>query len=75
MDINFVQAQKIKGYGSKSYTGDEIEKIKKETNIQLNVIHNLNEYVDFIDKLSFNSKNPIFYRGHENANYLSPPSP
>ena len=78
-DDKFEHAKKIKGYGSYSspYLEEEITEEKNLGNgsrIKVTIIHDLKEFVGFIDGVPYNYKNPVFYRGHENANYLLLPS-
>ena len=75
----FELAKKIKGYGSYSspYFEEEITEEKTFGNgsrVKVTIIHNLEEFVGFIDGMPYDYKNPVFYRGHENANYLLLPS-
>ncbi len=75
----FEHAKKIKGYGSYSspYLEEEIAEEKNLGNgsrVKVTIIHNLEEFVGFIDGMPYDYKNPVFYRGHENANYLLLPS-
>ena len=78
-DKLFTQAEKIKGYGS--YSSDipkkEILKIKileSGLKVKPTIIENLVQYLKFIKRLNISYENPVFYRGHVNANYLLNPS-
>lgn len=73
----FEIAKKIKGYGSydKSVSDSEIEEIKTvkgsdKLRVQPKVIRNLAEYIKFISEIKSSFKNPVFYRGQTNADYL-----
>ena len=77
----FNLAQKIKGYGSyeKSVPEDEITRTKKlhgetELKVQPTIIHNLSDYMKFINKIDSSYANPVFYRGQTNADYLLTPN-
>lgn len=76
----FNLACKIKGYGSydKSVSISEIEKIKtvsgdEPLKVKPKVIKTLPEYFDFIKNIASSYKNPVFYRGQTNADYLMTP--
>lgn len=74
---SFENAKKIKGYGSydKSVSDSEIEEVKTvkgadKLRVQPKVIRNLAEYIKFISEIKSSFKNPVFYRGQTNADYL-----
>ena len=78
---NFKLAKKIKGYGSydTSDSDDEIESIKTvhgsdNLKVKPTIIRSLADYIKFISKIESSYKNPVFYRGQPNADYLLTPN-
>ncbi len=78
---NFKLAEKIKGYGSyeKSVSYSEIEKEKNVSGevplkVKPRIVTKLSEYIDFINQIDSSYKNPVFYRGQPNADYLLTPN-
>ena len=76
----FEKALKLKGYGSFDNIKNNYSKIEKTVTlkdglkVKPTVITSLKEYVEFVSKLDTSYKNPIFYRGQGNANYLINPT-
>lgn len=74
-------AIRLKGYGS-DLSKDSSDKKKLEKTVRVDneltvkptVITCLKEYVEFIGKIEYSYKNPVFYRGQGNANYPITPS-
>ncbi len=75
---NFELAQKIKGYGSYKKecfdSGNKIKHVKEPIKVQVNIIKNINEYIEFINDVKSPYLNPVFYRGQTNADYLLTPN-
>ena len=78
---NFEIAEKIKGYGSydKSVSDSEIEEVKTvkgadKLKVKPKVIRDLAAYIRFISEIKSSYKNPVFYRGQTNADYLLTPN-
>lgn len=74
-------AIRLKGYGSDlnkdSSDKKRLEKsvrVDNELTVKPTVITCLKEYVEFIGKIEYSYKNPVFYRGQGNANYPITPS-
>ena len=77
----FEIAKKIKGYGSydKLVSDSEIEEVKTvkgadKLKVKPKVIQNLADYIKFISEIKSSYKNPVFYRGQTNADYLLTPN-
>ena len=77
----FENAKEIKGYGSydKSVSDDEIESMKTlpgedKLKVRPKIIRTLAEYINFIKEIESSYKNPVFYRGQTNADYLLTPN-
>lgn len=73
-------AIRLKGYGSDlskdSSDKKRLEKavrVDNELTVKPTVITCLKEYIEFIGKIEYSYKNPVFYRGQGNANYLISP--
>lgn len=74
-------AIRLKGYGS-DLSKDSSDKKRLEKSVRVDneltvkptVITCLKEYVEFIGKIEYSYKNPVFYRGQGNANYPITPS-
>lgn len=75
-------AIRLKGYGS-DLSKDSSDKKRLEKSVRVDneltvkptVITCLKEYIEFIGKIEYSYKNPVFYRGQGNANYpISPGS-
>lgn len=74
-------AIRLKGYGSDlnkdSSDKKRLEKavrVDNELTVKPTVITCLKEYIEFIGKIEYSYKNPVFYRGQGNANYPITPS-
>lgn len=73
-------AIRLKGYGSDlskdSSDKKRLEKtvrVDNELTVKPTVITCLKEYIEFIGKIEYSYKNPVFYRGQGNANYTISP--
>lgn len=73
-------AIRLKGYGSDlskdSSDKKRLEKtvhVDNELSVKPTVITCLKEYIEFIGKIEYSYKNPVFYRGQGNANYTISP--
>lgn len=78
---NFEKALKIKGYGSYRKTdSDSVIECEKtvhgetELKVKPKVIKTLSEYIEFIGNIKTSYKNPVFFRGQTNADYLITPN-
>lgn len=69
---------RIKGYGSSDDTHtNQAKRIVddfKGNKVYLNVVENLQDFINVIDKLDTDYKSPCFFRGHTNANFLLTPA-
>lgn len=63
------KAMRVKGWCIKNG-----EPCVQNNNIILKEILSLSEYMDFVVSLDSTKQNPVFYRGHFNANYIPIPS-
>lgn len=63
------KAMRVKGWCIKNG-----EPRVQNNNIILKEILSLSEYMDFVVSLDSTKQNPVFYRGHFNANYIPVPS-
>ncbi len=78
---SFDRAVTIKGYGSYKRTTSEskIQEIKSvpgdsPLKVKPTIIKCLKDYIDFVNGLETTFKNPVFYRGQTNADYLLTPN-
>lgn len=77
----FEFARKIKGYGSYKKTDSDsvIESVKtvhgeKDLRVKPTIVRTLGDYIEFISKITTSYKNPVFFRGQTNADYLLTPN-
>lgn len=79
-ETDFERALRIKGYGSFDKKNSKLKvdkeiRVDNSLTVKPTVITSVSEYVNFINGLKGNSSlNPIFFRGHENADYLLTPN-
>lgn len=73
-ETEFEKSLRVHGFGIEEENGKQ-KRIRRRTDeVELVEIESLSQYVEEIKKLNTSSKNPVFYRGQTNANWLQIPA-
>lgn len=70
----FEKSLRVYGFGIEEENGVHKRIRQNSDKLELVEITSLSQYVDEIKKLNSSAKNPVFYRGQTNANWLQVPS-